>query len=163
MAAPHVSGLAGLVLSARPDLTPEEVVSRLKGNVDRLSSLDGKVSTGGRINAFSTLLAGYLETVNWEQWAQPLTGAPDKVWTIQFSEVVDPAILDQQIFVTRADTNSTIDGVVFEINPVNPAEIFMSRPDGWLIGQYDLYISNKLNSNDGKLLNQAIKASFTIE
>lgn len=51
MATPMVSGIAALVLSKRPDLSVEELRSILLNSVDKLPSLNGKVATGGRINA----------------------------------------------------------------------------------------------------------------
>jgi len=51
MATPMVSGIAALVLSKRPTLSVEELRSILLNSVDKLPSLNGKVATGGRINA----------------------------------------------------------------------------------------------------------------
>jgi thermitase len=51
MATPVVSGVAALVLSNEPDLSAKELRDRLFKSVDKLDSLDGKVLTGGRINA----------------------------------------------------------------------------------------------------------------
>lgn len=51
MATPMVSGIAALVLSKRPALSVEELRSILLNSVDKLPSLNGKVATGGRINA----------------------------------------------------------------------------------------------------------------
>jgi subtilisin family serine protease len=51
MATPVVSGVAALILSERPKLSVEELRERLFKSVDKLDALNGKVSTGGRINA----------------------------------------------------------------------------------------------------------------
>ena len=51
MAAPVVSGVAALVLSTEPNLSVTDLRERLFKSVDALSTLDGKISTGGRINA----------------------------------------------------------------------------------------------------------------
>ncbi|HEX8652147.1 MAG TPA: S8 family serine peptidase [Pyrinomonadaceae bacterium] len=51
MATPEVSGVAALVLSIDPELSVKELRERLLKSVDKLDSLNGKVSTGGRINA----------------------------------------------------------------------------------------------------------------
>jgi subtilisin family serine protease len=55
MAAPHVAGLAGLLLSVNPDLTVSQLRNAILNTVDRKASLRGKVSTGGRINARAAL------------------------------------------------------------------------------------------------------------
>ena len=55
MATPHVAGAAGLALTLKPDLSNEQLKEALLRGVDAESSLDGKVATGGRLNAFKTL------------------------------------------------------------------------------------------------------------
>ena len=51
MATPEVAGVAALALASDPDLSMRELRERLLKSVDKLDSLTGKVSTGGRINA----------------------------------------------------------------------------------------------------------------
>jgi subtilisin family serine protease len=51
MATPLVSGVAALVLSNEPGLSAAELRDRLINTADKLDSLRGKVSSGGRINA----------------------------------------------------------------------------------------------------------------
>ncbi|MGB9178990.1 MAG: S8 family serine peptidase [Pyrinomonadaceae bacterium] len=51
MATPVVSGVAALILSGHSNLSVEELRERLFKSVDKLDSLNGKVSTGGRLNA----------------------------------------------------------------------------------------------------------------
>lgn len=51
MAAPFVAGVAALVLSQNPKMPVDELRAKLFQSVDKLASLNGKVSTGGRINA----------------------------------------------------------------------------------------------------------------
>ncbi|HYO92834.1 MAG TPA: S8 family serine peptidase [Pyrinomonadaceae bacterium] len=51
MATPEVAGVAALILSIEPKLTVKELRDRLFNSVDKLDSLKGKVSTGGRLNA----------------------------------------------------------------------------------------------------------------
>jgi subtilisin family serine protease len=55
MAAPHVSGLAGLVKAVNPNYTNLQIKDAILKNVDVESALRGKISTGGRINASKTL------------------------------------------------------------------------------------------------------------
>jgi len=51
MATPFVAGVAGLVLSVEPNLSVKELRDRLVNTVDKLDSLNGKVVSGGRVNA----------------------------------------------------------------------------------------------------------------
>jgi thermitase len=51
MATPFVAGVAALVLSVEPNLSVKELRERLFNTVDKLDTLQGKVVTGGRVNA----------------------------------------------------------------------------------------------------------------
>lgn len=55
MAAPHVSGLAALLMGYRPTLTSAQVKSVILESGDSLDSLSGKTVTGKRINAYNAL------------------------------------------------------------------------------------------------------------
>jgi hypothetical protein len=55
MAAPHVSGLAGLILARYPGITLNELKDRILNGVDTVASLNGKVLTNGRIDAYKSL------------------------------------------------------------------------------------------------------------
>jgi subtilisin family serine protease len=55
MAAPHVSGVAGLILSRNPGLGYARVKSVILENVDKLTAVTDKLVSGGRLNAFKAL------------------------------------------------------------------------------------------------------------
>lgn len=55
MAAPHVSGVAGLIKASNPSLTSLEIKEIILNNVDIKGSLSGKVLSGGRLNAYSAV------------------------------------------------------------------------------------------------------------
>ncbi|MGH9880786.1 MAG: S8 family serine peptidase, partial [Pyrinomonadaceae bacterium] len=57
MATPVVAGVAALVISAHPNLSVTQLRSVLLKSVDKLPALEGKVSTGGRINAAKAVAA----------------------------------------------------------------------------------------------------------
>lgn len=57
MAAPHVTGVAALIMSIRPDLSATEIKSIILDNVDIVASLEGKCITGGRLNAYKAVRA----------------------------------------------------------------------------------------------------------
>ena len=52
-----VTGMAALLLSKDPSLTPLQIKEIIMSSVDRFPQLDGKLVTGGRVNAYSALLA----------------------------------------------------------------------------------------------------------
>ena len=56
MATPHVSGVAALAWSYNPSATYQTVRSAILNGVDVVTSLAGKVATGGRLNAHKALL-----------------------------------------------------------------------------------------------------------
>lgn len=55
MATPYVSGVAALILASETDLTVAELRERVLAAVDPLDSLNGKIVSGGRINAAKAL------------------------------------------------------------------------------------------------------------
>jgi len=56
MATPHVSGVLALLMAELPTLTHIEIKQRLLNAIDPITSLKGWVSTGGRLNAYSSLI-----------------------------------------------------------------------------------------------------------
>jgi len=57
MAAPHVTGVAGLLLAIDPTLTNIELKDIILNTVDPVPGLSGQVLTGGRLNAYKALLS----------------------------------------------------------------------------------------------------------
>ena len=55
MAAPHVAGIAGLIWARYPTITLQKLKERILNTVDPIPGLQGKVLTGGRINAYRAL------------------------------------------------------------------------------------------------------------
>ncbi len=55
MATPHVSGVAALLKSQNPSMSASQIRSRIFNSVDVVSSLAGKVASGGRLNAAKAL------------------------------------------------------------------------------------------------------------
>jgi len=56
MATPHVAGLAALIRAYHGGLTYDQVKRGILNSVDPTSSLEGKMVTGGRINAYNSLI-----------------------------------------------------------------------------------------------------------
>lgn len=65
IAAPFVSGVAALLLAYNPELTTMQLKEAILNSVDVKSSLNGKVATSGRINAYKALK--YVEESDYRQ------------------------------------------------------------------------------------------------
>ena len=57
MATPHVAGVAALMLARNPAATVAALRAALLASVDALPSLQGRIVTGGRVNAYRAALA----------------------------------------------------------------------------------------------------------
>ncbi len=55
MATPHVAGAAALLKAYEPDLSPIQIKQRILNGAIRTPALEGKVSTGGRLNVYNAL------------------------------------------------------------------------------------------------------------
>lgn len=55
MATPYVTGVAALILAARPSMTAAQIKTRILSNVDEISALSNKCVSGGRLNAYLAL------------------------------------------------------------------------------------------------------------
>ncbi len=55
MACPHVSGVAGLIATAYPDATNDQIKSRLMNGAVKVPAFEGKSVTGGLLNAPNSL------------------------------------------------------------------------------------------------------------
>ena len=55
MASPHVAGVAALISSVYPNLTVAQVKNDILSSVDVIPALQGKIISGGRLNAFRAL------------------------------------------------------------------------------------------------------------
>ncbi|MDO5124121.1 MAG: S8 family serine peptidase [Eubacteriales bacterium] len=67
MAAPYVAGVAALLKSKYPSMTATAMRYYIMSGVDKLSSLSGKVETGGRLNAYKALTGVKTFTVKYNK------------------------------------------------------------------------------------------------
>ncbi len=80
MAAPHVSGVAGLVLALHPAFNYREVRDAVLYGADPKASLGGRVATSGRLNAFRALQVLPRLHFTWSEITTPqCKGAPVEV------------------------------------------------------------------------------------
>ncbi len=61
MSAPLVAGVAALLIERFPERTAAQIAAAITAGVDPVSTLDGKVATGGRLNAYGAFRAAGIE------------------------------------------------------------------------------------------------------
>jgi len=76
MATPHVAGLAALIKSYNFSLDWMQIKNRILGGAEPKAALAGKVLTGGRINAYNSLVMGDVESFQMSVQSLPSTGVP---------------------------------------------------------------------------------------
>ncbi|MEQ1823761.1 MAG: S8 family peptidase [Fimbriimonadaceae bacterium] len=125
MSCPHVAGLAGLIKSADPTLTPAQIRTLIQNNCDPV----GNFVTKGRINAFRAMPLISI--------GQPYTLAPDAVGLFEGSSFIGnlAALLTSNnvytkansVFVNRlghvASQSITIDNKITTSNVVNLSKV----------------------------------------
>ncbi len=55
MATPYVSGVAALIVASDPNISVDKLRERVLRSVDKVDALNGKIASGGRINAAKAL------------------------------------------------------------------------------------------------------------
>ncbi len=95
MAAPHVTGVASLLLSKRPDLTPQEIRTAILEGTDTIDSLSEKTLSGGRLNAYGALMevaptnGQFIEFNELNVVAAPMGLFAGSVKTVSFTAIID--------------------------------------------------------------------------
>ena len=106
MATPHVAGVAAVLAQMNPGLTVAEIKQMLIDNVDQLPAWNGRVVSGGRLNAFKAASA-----------VTPSTNQPPSV---AITSPVEGATAKEPATVTvsadASDSDGTIQRVVFYAN-----------------------------------------------
>ncbi|NKQ37900.1 MAG: S8 family serine peptidase, partial [Methanosarcinales archaeon] len=103
MAAPHVAGLAGLLLSHSPNLTVAQLKALILDGVDPQTGLAGKMVSGGRINAYGSLT---IPTVVITSTAPDPTNTSPIPMTATFSEAVT-GFVEAEITVTNGEVTAS--------------------------------------------------------
>jgi methionine-rich copper-binding protein CopC len=93
-ASPMVAGVAALLWDAAPYASVTQVRQALLDGTDPISALAGITVTGGRLNAYNSLLALGLVVKSISPQAGDIVSAPPNRFTLQFSDDLDPSSVD---------------------------------------------------------------------
>jgi subtilisin family serine protease len=98
MATPHVAGVAALAWSIAPNYTAAQIRAAIIAGVDPIPALatDGPtpVKSGGRLNAYNTLLQLGLNVISSTPADGSVVFSPPSDFVINFSDPLDPTTLD---------------------------------------------------------------------
>ena len=98
MATPHVSGVAALCWALDPNATVQQVKNAILNGVDHISSLSGKVATGGRLNARGALEQLGMRVVSSTPAADATVTTAPLNFTVDFSYNFDAATVQASDF-----------------------------------------------------------------
>ncbi|MDA1050593.1 MAG: S8 family serine peptidase [Planctomycetota bacterium] len=140
MAAPHVSGVAALVWSLLPYVTAEEVRNAILQGADPVAGLQGKLASGGRLNALGAL------TVDTVLPRATLTSSADitepggsvQLITVTYrdNQLVDALSLDgSDVRIVNADSGESFSTALANVNSqsnglIRTAVYRMNAPGG---------------------------------
>ncbi|RZB34846.1 MAG: hypothetical protein SRB1_00614 [Desulfobacteraceae bacterium Eth-SRB1] len=103
MAAPHVSGVAGLILSKNPTLDYSAVKSAILDTVDKIQDVSGQLVSGGRVNALNALCS--VNTLPGDLSFNGMVGLDDAIIAIQIisglHSTICPVCIATQIDINK--------------------------------------------------------------
>jgi subtilisin family serine protease/subtilisin-like proprotein convertase family protein len=182
MATPFVAGTLALVWSQHPDWTYDQVIARVLATVDPLPSLQGKVLTGGRVNAAAAV--GWTEAVAAPSPVPTPAPAPvllpppllvqsqfsgaafntiDRV-EVRFDQAIDPASLaGNDLVLTRPDGQKVTALSVSTLATGDQTRFVFVLPVQAMFGTYQVTIGPMIAGSTGVVMTAPYATSFTIE
>ena len=141
MATPHVAGLAALIWGYKSELSYSEIKDVILETGDELSDLDGKTTTGKRINAFNALnsLTSFETEVSGNI-------TEDTTWTLENSPYIVTDTVQVYAALTiesgvevrfNTDAGLTIGGELNAIGTEDQKIIFTSNNDNPSVGDWE--------------------------
>ncbi|HWL66502.1 MAG TPA: S8 family serine peptidase [Actinomycetota bacterium] len=121
MASPHVAGAAALILAIVPDASAVEIAGAINEGVDKVSGLEGEVSSGGRLSVVGALIALGRDIPVPDETDLP--DVPDPIGTATPSPIASPTVAP----VVRSDRTVSL---VLKRKLVATGRVLSAGPDG---------------------------------
>jgi len=112
MATPHVAGLAALIWGVKPNLTSAAVKNTILNTGDSLNSLNGKILTGKRINAFSALKSVTTPVISNVETADTTATSTRITWSTDFPSTSKVVYGTSTLSLEVVDNTQTTNHVV---------------------------------------------------
>ena len=106
MATPHVTGVAALIKSQSPTLSDEQLKARILEFAEPKDSLQGKVATGGRLNAYTSLA----QTVAPDSTGPKVTSVKPSPSTRDRTPTITATVRDDRDELSANDMSLVLDG-----------------------------------------------------
>jgi len=151
MATPHVAGAAALIKSKLPQSRDEQIKARILQSVDEIPSMEGKLVTGGRLNAAKALGANTAPVI---LGVQPSSAIRDR------TPIISATVRDDETELAETQIELYIDG------RLKQGFIYDAPTDGLTYQSGRLSTSRhtvRVVADDGQGLVEARTWSFTIK
>jgi subtilisin-like proprotein convertase family protein len=172
MAAPMVTGVLALVWSEHPNWSYQQVINQVLSTVDPVPGLQGKVLTGGVLDAARAV--GYNPTTPTPPADTSLqvvsstssgatSGTLDSI-TLTFSAPVDPAVLNNGNVTLTGPNGQNVPLQSFQPVPgSNGTQVTVSLPAQSAPGAYTLTVDSAVTSTSGATLAANYQNTFSLE
>ncbi len=167
MAAPFVTGAIALLRDLHPNWTYQQILSQVYGSVDPISSLQGKVKTGGRLNVFKALGGstpgnngggGNSDTSGPKVTSAQFSGGSGgfNKLRVTFSEAISASSFTVADIASFTRNGQSISGVSYTISPVSGTsnQFDIAFTDQTLAGTYALTFGSDIRDLAGNQMNQ---------
>ncbi len=165
MAAPEVTGAMALVWGLHPTWNYAQVIHQVLSTTDKLSSLQGKVQTGGRLDLaaavgwnLSTTTTPAITSVNVQG---PTSNSMDKI-VLTFNEAIDVSSFSSSAVTLTNPYGGRIWVTATVVPNSGDRQIALTFADQTMLGTYHLYINSGVRDLMGNVM-PAYQSTITLQ